>query len=47
LAQVELIVPHSARFDFATVTEIGDPVKAGIDPIIKVLGKNGTTVETT
>ena len=35
----DLIVPISARFDFDTVAEIGDHVKAGIDPIIKVMEK--------
>src|SRR6266511_2212606 len=38
-SQVDLIVPLSARFDFDTVAEIGDHVKAGIDPIIKVTEK--------
>jgi len=38
-SQVDLIVPLSARFDFDTVAEMGDYVKAGIDPIIKVTEK--------
>jgi phosphatidylserine decarboxylase len=38
-SQVDLIVPLSARFDFATVQEVGDHVEAGIDPIIRVTGK--------
>src|SRR3989442_6217128 len=38
-SQVDVIVPLSARFDFDTVAEIGDHVKAGVDPIIKVMGK--------
>jgi hypothetical protein len=39
VSQVDLIVPLSARFDFDTIAEIGDQVKAGIDPIIKVTEK--------
>jgi len=35
----DLVVPLSARFDFDTVAEIGDHVKAGIDPIIEVMEK--------
>jgi phosphatidylserine decarboxylase len=38
-SQVDLIVPLSARFDFDPVAEIGDHVKAGMDPIIKVMEK--------
>ena len=38
-SQVDLIVALSAGFDFDTVAEIGDHVKAGIDPIIKVMEK--------
>jgi len=38
-SQADLIVPLFARFDFDTVAEIGDHLKAGIDPIIKVMEK--------
>jgi phosphatidylserine decarboxylase len=38
-SQVDLIVPLSARFDFAPVQEVGDHVEAGIDPIIRVTEK--------
>ena len=35
-SQVDLVVPLSARFDFATLQNTGDHVEAGIDPLIKV-----------
>ncbi len=38
-SQVDLIVPLSSRFDFATVQSTGDHVEAGIDPLIKVTEK--------
>jgi phosphatidylserine decarboxylase len=38
-SQVDLIVPLSDRFDFATLQEVGDHIEAGIDPIIQVTEK--------
>jgi len=35
-SQVDLVVPLSARIDFATLQNTGDHVEAGIDPLIKV-----------
>lgn len=38
-SQVDLIVPLSSRFDFATVQNTGDHVEAGVDPLIRVTEK--------
>ncbi len=35
-SQVDLVVPLSARFDFAALQNTGDHVEAGIDPLIRV-----------
>lgn len=35
-SQLDLIVPHSPRFEFTPLQRTGDHVEAGIDPLIKV-----------
>ena len=39
-SQVDLIVPLSARFDFAAVQRTGVHVEAGLDPLVKITPKN-------
>lgn len=39
-SQVDLIVPISKRFDFVTVQRPGDHVEAGIDRLLKLVGRD-------